>query len=240
MLRRLRRRQPNPIAQWMTNPLQSVCQYRRCDGVSARPADADQLLRHARRGHVPGQTVGQEPFPVFRRCPGRATAVRSRMRRELRRCWQPSSGRRGCVCAIPTAGRRYRRWCNVLGCGRWFAGNTRPARAWLAPARISCRSSKGQLAGVDPGGEWVIRAALRQMAQWLTQRADPATVSCQRGAFVPDCRQRNASRPVAPGLGRASRIPADLLKLEVLETSALPGPGPPVSRQMHACMAPER
>ena len=204
-----------------------VCQYR-CDGCirkttltptscCATPTRPWYLAKQSGKNRFQfSMSNGQKP-------------TQSRMGEGLRRCWQPSRADDAPV--LPTAGRRTQDQWFCTGCGGvGFAGKHQRGLCW----RTQFLPVIEGILPVSTLGEWVIHAALRQMAQWLTQRPDPCPSGVNIGAPVAT---ETLPRPVAPGF--AARIPPSRLtcsNLEVLETSALLDLDL-VSRQMHACMA---
>ena len=196
-------------------------------GVTVYPqdhADADQLLRHADQAMYLAKQSGKNRFQFFD--VEQAEAVQSRMG-EIAALLAAIQADELCLYFQPLVDARSGSVLGVEALIRW----QHPQRGLLAPAQF-LPVIEGHLASVDLG-EWVIHAALRQMAQWLTQglilpvSVNIGALQLQQERFPDRLRQALAAHPT---------VPADLLKLEVLETSALLDLDL-VSRQMHACMA---
>ncbi len=196
-------------------------------GVTVYPqdmADADQLLRHADQAMYLAKQSGKNRFQFFDVAQAQAAQTRMDDIAALLAAIQANELR---LHFQPLVDARNRSVLGVEALIRW----QHPQRGLLAPAQF-LPVIEGHLASIDIG-EWVLHAALQQMAKWLAQglilpvSINIGATQLQHDRFPERLRQALAAHPT---------VPADMLKLEVLETSALLDLDL-VSRQMHACMA---
>lgn len=196
-------------------------------GVTVYPqdlVDADQLLRHADQAMYVAKQTGKNRYHVFD--VEQAAAAQNRMGK-IAALSDAIRSNQLCLYFQPLVDARNRTLLGMEALVRW----QHPDRGLLAPAQF-LPDIEGHLASVDLG-EWVLHAALQQMAHWLAQGL-VVPVSINIGAM--QLQQERFPERLRQALAAHPTVAADMLKLEVLETSALLDLDL-AATQMHACMA---
>lgn len=184
-------------------------------GISIFPddgPDADMIMKHADTAMYHAKAAGRNNYQFFAAEMNAASAERLHIEHRLRHAINRNEL---ALCFQPQFSTRRREPTGVEALIRWH----HPTEGAISPARfIPVAEETGLIIEI---GEWVLNSACMEMARWIKAGLQPMRIAVNVSAR--QLRRRDFCETVANAL-TASGLPADLLELEITESSVMENP----------------
>jgi diguanylate cyclase (GGDEF)-like protein/PAS domain S-box-containing protein len=184
-------------------------------GISIFPADGpdgDTILKHADTAMYHAKAAGRNNYQFYAPEMNKAALERLDIERKLRHAIDRNEL---ALCFQPQFKAQSRKPTGVEALLRWH----HPVDGMISPDRFIPVAEETGL--IVPIGEWVLVTACREMRRWIDAGLEPVRIAVNVSAR--QLRRRDFCETVA-GVLAETALPADLLELEITESSVMENP----------------